>query len=99
MSELLLKRVEEVRDFTGRLNVLYVIHDVLHHSVKLRDNSDKDPFSEALLPYLGDILRLTYKEADHTNEKDKVKKVFFPPKISKIFFLENFMFRKIFYFD
>jgi hypothetical protein len=76
MAGFLKDKMEGSRDFDAKLNILYVIHDVLHHSFRLRGPNDiSDAFSDAFLPHLGAILRSTYGEAANGGDPERVKKV------------------------
>lgn len=69
-------RISAVRDFDGRLNVVYLIHDVLHHSARARAPSDtSDAFASAFVRVLPSILRAAYEEAQSPDNEDKILKV------------------------
>jgi hypothetical protein len=76
MAFYLKEKMEGSGDFDNKLNILYVIHDVLHHSFRTRGPNDtSDAFSDAFLPHLGAILKTTYHEASNGGDPERVKKV------------------------
>lgn len=76
MAGYLKEKMEGSHDFDNKLNILYVIHDVLHHSFRTRGPNDpSDAFADAFLPHLGSILRSTYSEAANGGDPERVKKV------------------------
>jgi hypothetical protein len=69
-------RVEHSRSFEDKLNVIYVLHDVLHHSCRNRKANERDPWADAFEAVLPSILRRTYKN-EPTENQEKVAKVLF----------------------
>jgi len=67
-------RVQHSPDFTARLNIIYLLNDVLHHSVKSQQNEVKGPFIDAALPYIPAILYTTYQNQS-TDNQIKVSKL------------------------
>jgi hypothetical protein len=70
-------RVEKLTDFEKKLNIIYLLHDVLHHSSRERAKTDtSDIFSESFQPYLGQILKLGAR-GEHPDNQEKIVKVLF----------------------
>eukprot|EP01116_Phalansterium_solitarium_P017161 TRINITY_DN4158_c0_g2_i2.p1 TRINITY_DN4158_c0_g2~~TRINITY_DN4158_c0_g2_i2.p1 ORF type:complete len:721 (-),score=209.38 TRINITY_DN4158_c0_g2_i2:1166-3328(-) len=70
----LLDRVNRAQDFDTRLNVLYLIHDILHHARTKEEPSVGEDLVAAFQPVLGQILRGTYLNQDPSHQ-EKVTKV------------------------
>jgi hypothetical protein len=70
-------RIEKLTDFDKKLNIIYLLHDVLHHSSRERSKTDtSDTFSEAFKPFLVDILRLGAR-GEVIDNQEKILKVGF----------------------
>jgi len=80
--------MNEKMDTTRKLHVLYLVNDVLYHSLKMRPESGQlDQFSEAILPYLPPMMHCVchapisdqvMPSDDSTNEiVEKISKILF----------------------
>jgi len=68
-------KFRRITAFDKKLNVIYLLHDLLHHSSRERaEGETTDAFADAFLPYLPDILQMAAKGA-HPDNQDKILKV------------------------
>jgi len=78
-------RVERDQDFEKKLNIIYLIHDILYHTFRNRQNpNDLDDYARAFEPHLGFILRSGF-ENQAPELQEKVFKVFKLWEEKKIF--------------
>jgi len=86
-------RVENSTDIEHKVNIIYLIHDILYHSLKSRKAvHDLDEFANAFEPHLGSILRNSYS-GQSPEIQDKIsrvvklwdeKKIYEPVVLSKL---------------
>jgi hypothetical protein len=63
-------RAERAKDFETKLNLIYLIHDVLHHTLRDRAPGEfSDPFSSAFQYQLGPLLRTAYQGQPPENQE------------------------------
>ncbi|KAH3766823.1 rna binding protein jsn1 [Pelomyxa schiedti] len=55
--------------FDHRLNVIYVINDILQHGLQKRNEKDLDDFSAAFHPSLARIFRVSFKGESQSNQE------------------------------
>jgi len=68
-------RIEKANDFDQRLNMVYLIHDILHHSARNRQpNETSDVFSEAFQSHIVTIMRVTC-QGTNSDDQEKIAKV------------------------
>jgi len=75
MASFIRARSEKLQDFEQKLNVVYLIHDVLYHTFRNRQNPlELDDYATAFEPHLGFILKAAF-EAQPPENQEKVIKV------------------------
>jgi hypothetical protein len=72
IAETLRDHVGRTEHFENRLNVIYLINDVLHHSVRQRVG-ESDEFSDALQQHVVDIFRTTCQAQNIENQERAFK--------------------------
>eukprot|EP01118_Nematostelium_gracile_P008347 TRINITY_DN2766_c0_g1_i2.p1 TRINITY_DN2766_c0_g1~~TRINITY_DN2766_c0_g1_i2.p1 ORF type:complete len:542 (+),score=168.79 TRINITY_DN2766_c0_g1_i2:74-1627(+) len=76
-------RMMQFRRFDHKLNVIYLLHDVLFHSSRDRaKDQTADLFSEAYKPFMGDILKQAVAKESFENQAKvlKVMKIWYEKK-------------------
>jgi hypothetical protein len=75
IASFLKARTERAKDFDTKLNLVYLIHDVLHHTLRDRAPGEtSDAFSSAFQYQLGPLLRSAYQGQPPENQ-EKITKV------------------------
>jgi hypothetical protein len=74
ISAYMRNRIESAADFHTKLNIIYVINDILHHSIRERGpNNEQDAYSRAFEPHLFAMFSSCYRNEPIENQEKLMK--------------------------